>query len=44
MYFVNTSTLGTHTFFMTMIPSLIFFGYYDIAQGCVPNVAGEHLH
>lgn len=33
VYFVNTSTLGTHTFFMTMLPSLIFFGYRDIAQG-----------
>ncbi|EKM56390.1 uncharacterized protein PHACADRAFT_253476 [Phanerochaete carnosa HHB-10118-sp] len=35
MYFVNTSTLGTHTFFMTMLPSLMFFGYGDIAHGLI---------
>ncbi|KIY68373.1 hypothetical protein CYLTODRAFT_421694 [Cylindrobasidium torrendii FP15055 ss-10] len=29
-YFVYTSSLGTHTFFMTMLPGLVFFGYADI--------------
>ncbi|KAI0088976.1 PAP2 superfamily-domain-containing protein [Irpex rosettiformis] len=32
-YFVNTSSLGTHTFFMTMLPAFCFFGYQDVTQG-----------
>lgn len=30
---MNTSTLGTHTFFMTMLPALCFFGYQDVTRG-----------
>jgi len=32
-YFVNTSSLGTHTFFMTLLPAFCFFGYQDITRG-----------
>lgn len=32
-YFVYTSSLGTHTFFMTVLPALFFFGYADIGRG-----------
>ncbi|KAF8653533.1 hypothetical protein AX14_008296 [Amanita brunnescens Koide BX004] len=34
-YFVYTSSLGTHTFFMTAIPALYFFGYDDLGGGLV---------
>lgn len=34
-YFVYTSSLGTHTFFMTALPALYFFGYSDMARGVV---------
>ncbi|KAI0072156.1 PAP2-domain-containing protein [Panus rudis PR-1116 ss-1] len=32
-YFVYTSSLGTHTFFMTSLPALFFFGYRDVGRG-----------
>jgi len=32
-YFVYTSSLGTHTFFMTALPALFFFGYDQMGQG-----------
>ena len=32
-YFVYTSSLGTHTFFMMALPALFFFGYPDIGRG-----------
>ncbi|KAI0687708.1 hypothetical protein BC835DRAFT_1286229 [Cytidiella melzeri] len=34
-YFVNTSSLGTHTFFMTMLPAFCFFGYVEITRGLI---------
>ncbi|EPQ53728.1 hypothetical protein GLOTRDRAFT_63378 [Gloeophyllum trabeum ATCC 11539] len=32
-YFVYTSSLGTHTFFMTALPCAYFFGYPEIGGG-----------
>lgn len=32
-YFLYTSSLGTHTFFMTVLPCLFFFGHTDTARG-----------
>ncbi|KAF8880461.1 PAP2 superfamily-domain-containing protein [Gymnopilus junonius] len=34
-YFVYTSTLGTHTFFMIILPALFFFGYDELGRGLV---------
>jgi hypothetical protein len=34
-YFVYTSTLGTHTFFMIALPALFFFGHDEMARGSV---------
>ncbi|KZT61729.1 acid phosphatase/Vanadium-dependent haloperoxidase [Calocera cornea HHB12733] len=34
-YFVYTSTLGTHTFFMTVLPAFFFFGYPVMGRGLV---------
>lgn len=34
-YFVYTSSLGTHTFFMTALPMFCFFGYPAMARGWV---------
>lgn len=34
-YFVYTSSLGTHTFFMTLLPALYFFGYPETGRGYV---------
>ncbi|KAK2464640.1 hypothetical protein APHAL10511_003333 [Amanita phalloides] len=34
-YFVYTSSLGTHTFFMAAIPALYFFGYDDLGGGLI---------
>jgi dihydrosphingosine 1-phosphate phosphatase len=34
-YFVFTSSLGTHTFFMTGLPACFFFGYDQFGRGCV---------
>lgn len=34
-YFVYTSSLGTHTFFMTVLPACFFFGYDEIGRGYV---------
>jgi len=34
-YFFYSSSLGTHTFFMTAIPLLIFFGQYEFSWGMV---------
>ncbi len=32
-YFLYTSSLGTHMFFMTVLPCLFFFGHTDAARG-----------
>lgn len=32
-YFVYTSSLGTHTFFMVALPMLFFFGFPDTGRG-----------
>ena len=32
-YFLYTSSLGTHMFFMTVLPCLFFFGHTDTARG-----------
>ena len=34
-YFVYTSSLGTHTFFMVMLPAFFFFGGNELGRGCV---------
>ncbi|KAF9265034.1 acid phosphatase/Vanadium-dependent haloperoxidase [Marasmius fiardii PR-910] len=34
-YFVYTSSLGTHTFFMVMLPIMFFFGYPEMGLGLV---------
>ncbi|KAI5118596.1 hypothetical protein M0805_004171 [Coniferiporia weirii] len=34
-YFVYTSSLGTHTFFMTALPILFFFGFLEAGRGLV---------
>ncbi|KAG9020885.1 hypothetical protein FS837_007782, partial [Tulasnella sp. UAMH 9824] len=34
-YFVYTSTLGTHTFFMTMLPAFFFFGHDEAGRSLV---------
>ena len=34
-YFVYTSSLGTHTFFMILLPAFFFFGYGELARGWV---------
>ena len=31
-YFVYTSSLGTHTFFMTVLPIFFYFGHPEIGQ------------
>ncbi len=33
VYFVQTSLLGTHTFFMTFIPMWFWFGYGNVGRG-----------
>ncbi|KAI0945106.1 hypothetical protein AcV7_001736 [Taiwanofungus camphoratus] len=38
-YFVYTSFLGTHTFFMITLPSLVFFGYGEVGRGLLMNLA-----
>ncbi|KAF9458927.1 hypothetical protein BDZ94DRAFT_1200301 [Collybia nuda] len=32
-YFVYTSSLGTHTFFMTVLPAFFFFGHAEMGRG-----------
>ncbi|KAF7348655.1 Sphingosine-1-phosphate phosphatase [Mycena venus] len=34
-YFVYSSALGTHTFFMTFLPMLFFFGYPELGRGLI---------
>lgn len=34
-YFVYSSILGTHTFFMILLPALFFFGYDEMGRGYV---------
>ncbi|KAF8580179.1 hypothetical protein K439DRAFT_1357631 [Ramaria rubella] len=34
-YFVYTSSLGTHTFFMTLLPAVFFFGHAKTGRGLV---------
>ncbi|KXN85562.1 Dihydrosphingosine 1-phosphate phosphatase YSR3 [Leucoagaricus sp. SymC.cos] len=38
-YFVYTSSLGTHTFFMTALPACYFFGYEDLGRGLLMILA-----
>ncbi|KAF9446990.1 hypothetical protein P691DRAFT_707521 [Macrolepiota fuliginosa MF-IS2] len=38
-YFVYTSSLGTHTFFMTALPACFFFGYEDLGRGLLMVLA-----
>ncbi|TFK21744.1 sphingosine-1-phosphate phosphatase [Coprinopsis marcescibilis] len=38
-YFVYTSLLGTHTFFMILLPCFAFFGRQDIARGLIMVLA-----
>ncbi|KZT66652.1 hypothetical protein DAEQUDRAFT_730063 [Daedalea quercina L-15889] len=38
-YFVYTSSLGTHTFFMISLPAFVFFGRGDISRGLVTVLA-----
>jgi len=32
-YFLQTSMLGTHTFFLVFLPAFFFFGYDDLGRG-----------
>ncbi|KAI0259698.1 hypothetical protein BC834DRAFT_904558 [Gloeopeniophorella convolvens] len=32
-YFLQTSMLGTHTFFLLFLPCLFFFGHHDLGRG-----------
>ncbi|KAJ7742179.1 sphingosine-1-phosphate phosphatase [Mycena maculata] len=34
-YFVHTSALGSHTFFMTFLPMLFFFGFDELGRGLI---------
>jgi hypothetical protein len=34
-YMVYSSSLGTHTFFMTALPVCFWFGFPDLGRGCV---------
>ncbi|KAJ7197104.1 PAP2 superfamily-domain-containing protein [Mycena haematopus] len=34
-YFVYSSALGTHTFFMTFLPMAFFFGYPELGRGLI---------
>ncbi|KAH7882264.1 hypothetical protein F5I97DRAFT_1931462 [Phlebopus sp. FC_14] len=34
-YFLYTSSLGTHTFFMIALPLLFFFGYSELGRGLI---------
>ncbi|KAL0957978.1 hypothetical protein HGRIS_000155 [Hohenbuehelia grisea] len=34
-YFVYTSSLGTHTFFMTFLPIMFFFGFAELGRGLI---------
>ncbi|KAJ8688727.1 Long-chain base-1-phosphate phosphatase [Pleurotus ostreatus] len=38
-YFVYTSSLGTHTFFMIMLPMMFFFGYEELGTELVTVLA-----
>lgn len=38
-YFVYTSSLGTHTFFMITLPAFAFFGRVDVARGLLMVLA-----
>lgn len=38
-YFVYTSSLGTHTFFMIMLPIFYFFGAPEFGRGYVRTLA-----
>ncbi|KAF5351029.1 hypothetical protein D9756_008418 [Leucocoprinus leucothites] len=38
-YFVYTSSLGTHTFFMTALPACFFFGYNELGRGLLMVLA-----
>jgi hypothetical protein len=33
IYFLQTSMLGTHTFFLIFIPEVFFFGYLELGRG-----------
>ncbi|KAJ3556621.1 hypothetical protein NP233_g11939 [Leucocoprinus birnbaumii] len=38
-YFVYTSSLGTHTFFMTALPACFFFGFNELGRGLLMVLA-----
>ncbi|KAJ7595976.1 sphingosine-1-phosphate phosphatase [Mycena floridula] len=38
-YFVYTSSLGTHTFFMIFLPAIFFFGWHEFGHGLVMVLA-----
>ncbi|KAF8156625.1 PAP2 superfamily-domain-containing protein [Crassisporium funariophilum] len=38
-YFVYTSSLGTHTFFMILLPAFFFFGHHEIGRGLLMVLA-----
>ena len=43
-YFVYSSTLGTHTFFLVFLPIFFFFGYDETGRGCAhPTFACDCL-
>ena len=42
-YFVYTSSLGTHTFFMIMLPAFFFFGGNELGRGFVENSLYAHV-
>ncbi|KZT07942.1 uncharacterized protein LAESUDRAFT_677144 [Laetiporus sulphureus 93-53] len=39
VYFVYTSSLGTHTFFMITLPAFVFFGHGDTGRGLLMVLA-----
>ena len=43
-YFVYTSSLGTHTFFMTGLPATFFFGYDQFGRGYVNFALLAHVN
>ena len=32
-YFLHSSMLGTHTFFLVFLPLFFFFGYFELGRG-----------
>lgn len=42
-YFVYTSSLGTHTFFLTGLPIFFFFGFLEFGRGYEPKFDDYYL-